>query len=75
MSTFEPRYKDLVSLLTDAVGKHAARPLFGTKKDGQWGWITYAIRAHRRPGACGARVAGHGQGRPRRVHLQQPRIK
>ena len=41
MSTFEPRYKDLVSLLKDATAKFDTRPLFGTKKDGQWGWMSY----------------------------------
>jgi long-chain acyl-CoA synthetase len=38
---FEPRYKTLVELLQQAVQKHGGRELFGTKKDGQWTWITY----------------------------------
>src|SRR5688572_67278 len=42
MSTFEPRYKDLVTLFTTSVKANPGRPLFGTKKDGNWEWITYA---------------------------------
>ncbi len=42
MAAFEPRYKDLVSILLDSVSRHPSRPLFGVKKDGQWSWQTYA---------------------------------
>ena len=40
-STFEARYNNLVSLFNDSLSRNASRPLFGTKKDGQWNWITY----------------------------------
>jgi long-chain acyl-CoA synthetase len=40
-SKFEPRYNDLVSLFNDSLSRNASRPLFGTKTDGQWNWITY----------------------------------
>lgn len=42
MDNFKPKYTDLLSLYTDSVAKHGPRPLFGTKKAGQWEWITYA---------------------------------
>jgi long-chain acyl-CoA synthetase len=42
MPTFEPRFKDLVSLFNDSLTRNANRPLFGTKKNGQWSWINYA---------------------------------
>lgn len=66
MSTFEPRYKDLVSLLTDSVARHGTRPLFGTKKDGQWGWITYA-EFGRQVDQCRAGLAALGVGKGDRV--------
>jgi long-chain acyl-CoA synthetase len=39
---FEPRFKTLVELFELAVGTHADRDLFGTKKDGRWTWTSYA---------------------------------
>jgi long-chain acyl-CoA synthetase len=42
MAAFEPRFKDLVSMFNNSVRSFATNPLFGTKKDGQWTWITYA---------------------------------
>src|SRR4051794_3792097 len=42
MSTFEPRYNNLATLLQETVAKNGTRPCFGTKKNGTWGWITYA---------------------------------
>jgi len=38
---FEPRYRNLVTLFNDSVSRYGPRPLFGTKKDGRWEWITY----------------------------------
>lgn len=33
---------DLVSMLAESVGRHASRPLFGTRaRDGKWTWTTY----------------------------------
>jgi long-chain acyl-CoA synthetase len=63
---FDPRYKDLVSLLTDSVAKNASRPLFGTKKEGQWSWITYADFG-RMVDQCRAGLASLGVGRGDRV--------
>jgi long-chain acyl-CoA synthetase len=34
-------YKTLVEVFEHSVSAHAARELFGTKKDGRWTWITY----------------------------------
>lgn len=36
------RVNDLVELYQQSCTKYAARPLFGTKKDGAWTWTTYA---------------------------------
>ncbi|MGE5049695.1 MAG: AMP-dependent synthetase/ligase [Deltaproteobacteria bacterium] len=36
------RVNDLVELYQQSCTKYAARPLFGTKKDGAWNWTTYA---------------------------------
>ncbi|HEY6910102.1 MAG TPA: AMP-binding protein, partial [Myxococcales bacterium] len=35
------RVNDLVELYQESCTKYAARPLFGTKKDGGWTWTTY----------------------------------
>ena len=66
MPAFEPRYQDLVSLLSDSLSRHASRPLFGTKKDGRWGWITYA-EFGRRVDECRAGLALVGVGPGDRV--------
>lgn len=42
MATFVPRHDNLVSLFADSVSRYGARPLFGTKTQGEWRWITYA---------------------------------
>lgn len=41
MSSFDPRYRDLVSLSVQSFQQNAARPIFGTKRQGRWEWITY----------------------------------
>jgi long-chain acyl-CoA synthetase len=38
----ETQYSDLVDVLHKSVARHPERPLFGTKTDGKWSWITYA---------------------------------
>lgn len=42
MSEFKPRFNDLVTLYKDTVSRNASRPLFGTKRNGAWEWITYS---------------------------------
>lgn len=39
---FTPKYTNLLTMFQDSVRKYATRPLFGTKRAGQWEWITYA---------------------------------
>ncbi|AUX45049.1 long-chain fatty acid--CoA ligase [Sorangium cellulosum] len=34
--------ENLVELLDRSIQQHGSRPLFGTKTDGRWDWITYA---------------------------------
>ncbi len=36
------RFSNLVDLYQQSCAKHAARPLYGTKKDGAWRWTSYA---------------------------------
>jgi long-chain acyl-CoA synthetase len=40
--SFEPRFATLVDILEHGTRTFASRELFGTKKDGRWGWTTYA---------------------------------
>ncbi len=35
-------YPDLVTIYETSLARHADRPLFGTKRDGRWEWLTYA---------------------------------
>lgn len=42
MDNFTPKYTDILSLYNDAVASYGPRPLFGTKKKGQWEWLTYS---------------------------------
>ena len=39
--TFKPKFETLVDIYTQSVESFAANPLFGTKKDGEWVWMTY----------------------------------
>ncbi|HEY6463532.1 MAG TPA: AMP-binding protein, partial [Polyangiaceae bacterium] len=39
--SFEPRFATLVDILEHSTRTFAARELFGTKKNGRWGWTTY----------------------------------
>ncbi|WP_437827170.1 AMP-dependent synthetase/ligase [Sorangium sp. So ce1153] len=36
------KMENLVELLDRSLRLHGPQPMFGTKKDGRWGWITYA---------------------------------
>ncbi|HKU43967.1 MAG TPA: AMP-binding protein, partial [Polyangiales bacterium] len=40
--TYQPRYRNLIQLFTEAVEQFARRPLFGTRKPQGWHWTTYA---------------------------------
>ncbi|MCB9603395.1 MAG: long-chain fatty acid--CoA ligase [Sandaracinus sp.] len=42
MSTFEPKFGTLVEVYEHSIASFGSRPLFGTKKDGNWVWMTYA---------------------------------
>ncbi len=42
MSDFKPRFPDLVSLYKDTIARNGSRPLFGTKRNGVWEWMTYS---------------------------------
>ncbi len=39
--TFTPKFRTLVDIFEHSIATFADRPLFGTKKDGQWRWMTY----------------------------------
>jgi len=39
--SFKPRYDDLVEVFEQSVKKFADRPLFGTKRRGEWKWMSY----------------------------------
>jgi long-chain acyl-CoA synthetase len=39
---FEPQFRTLVEVLERSAKANSGRPLFGTKKAGQWSWMTYA---------------------------------
>jgi len=41
MSTFQPRFQTLVEIYEHATETFEHRPLFGTKKRGDWQWMTY----------------------------------
>jgi long-chain acyl-CoA synthetase len=66
MTSFEPRFKDLVSLFQESATRHAARPIFGTKVGGSWNWITYAEFA-RMVDQCRGGLAARGIGPGDRV--------
>jgi long-chain acyl-CoA synthetase len=38
---FVPKFLTIADLFEESVAKFAELPLFGTKANGQWGWITY----------------------------------
>ncbi len=42
MGEFKPKFQSLVEVFESSVKKYADRPLFGTKQQGQWHWMTYA---------------------------------
>jgi long-chain acyl-CoA synthetase len=42
MPEFKPKFQSLVEVFESSVKKYADRPLFGTKQQGQWHWMTYA---------------------------------
>lgn len=44
--SYTPRFHTLVEVFEHATQQHAARPLFGTKRDGHWDWTTYGEFAH-----------------------------
>src|SRR6476469_6863233 len=39
--TFEPRFKDLATMLHDVVGKYGDRPVLGMRTADGWNWTTY----------------------------------
>ncbi len=66
MSSFEPRFKDLVTLFQESASRHASRPIFGTKSGGTWNWLTYAEFA-RMVDQCRGGLAARGVGTGDRV--------
>jgi long-chain acyl-CoA synthetase len=42
MTTYTPRYSSIVTLLATTVAKYPSRPVFGTRKNHGWHYITYA---------------------------------
>ncbi len=38
---FEPKFDTLSQIFEHSTSTHADRPLFGTKEEGEWKWITY----------------------------------
>lgn len=41
MPNFEPKFADLVQIYTASVAEHGPKPLFGTKQEGSWHWMSY----------------------------------
>ncbi|MEM9072784.1 MAG: long-chain fatty acid--CoA ligase, partial [Myxococcota bacterium] len=41
MSTFQPKFGTLVDIFKRSVSEYSDRPLFGTKQNGAWVWMTY----------------------------------
>ncbi len=41
VTEFEPRFNTLVDIYTHSIDRFADRPLFRTKTDGAWHWLTY----------------------------------
>ncbi|HSF84850.1 MAG TPA: long-chain fatty acid--CoA ligase [Acidimicrobiia bacterium] len=41
MADFSPRFNTLVDILEHSSASFRDRPLFGEKRDGSWGWMTY----------------------------------
>ncbi len=41
MAQFKPKFESLVQVFNSSVDKYADRPLFGSKKDGEWQWMRY----------------------------------
>ena len=64
--TYTPRYTNIVSLLSNAVQRHPSRPVFGTRKNHGWHFITYAEFAALAAAMRGG-LAGLGIGRGDRV--------
>ena len=52
-----PKYENLVEMFERSVKAYAPRELFGTKKNGQWVWTTYA-----RGGQARRRLPGRARG-------------
>ena len=42
VTPFHPKFTTLVDIFERSIAAHASRPLFGTKKEGQWTWTSYA---------------------------------
>lgn len=66
--SFQPRFDTLQDIFDHATTAFASRPLFGTKVDGAWTWITYADFA-RDVAAVRAGLAERGVGRGDRVAI------
>ena len=39
--SFEPKFATLADLFQSSIDAYGPRELFGTKKNGRWGWTTY----------------------------------
>jgi len=65
-TTFTPRYTDLITLLETAVKTYGPQPLFGTKRNGVWSWVSYADFS-KLVDKLRAGLAGHGVGKGDRV--------
>jgi long-chain acyl-CoA synthetase len=60
---FNPRYSDMVELLSSAVSAFGARPLFGIRQERGWNWTTYrgfAATVDRCRAGLAALGVGHG---------------
>lgn len=47
MSSFEPKYQTLIDIYERSVEAFAEQPLFATKRDGKWRWMSYRVFGRR----------------------------
>ena len=68
VTEFEPQFNTLVDIYTQSIHRFADRPLFGTKIDSAWHWMTYREFGDRVQRAL-AGIAGLGVGKGDRVAI------
>lgn len=65
---FQPKFNNLNEVFAQSIEKFSSQPLFGTKANGSWQWMTYATFASRVDAVRGA-LSGLGIGKGDRVAI------